>query len=303
MREGLAMGQTAEAVSIRELLGADSFTPSEMKLVQVLLSDYPMSGLGTQASLAKRAGVSDPTVVRFVAKLGFPSFTEFQNALLNEVEARLRSPLLMFQAKGETDEESRSQAYLRLLGRMLEDLSGTTVEQPYERSAELILQARRIVTLGGRFSRHVAGMLASYVYQVRPDVIAIGPLSTESFDLLLDISKRDTIVLFDYRRYQNDVIDFARQASARGARIVLFTDPWMSPIAEYADVVIVGPVDVSSPYDTLTSAVAQMEALVAHLLGAAGETMQRRVSQLEGIRAENAATIDLGSTGPSGKAQ
>src|SRR3546814_13794420 len=81
---------------------------------------------------------------------------------------------------------------------------------------------------------------------------------------LLDIGKRDTLIVFDYRRYQTDVVEFARQAEARGAHVVLFTDPWMSPIAEIADVVIIASVEVDSPYDSLAPAVAQIEALVAH---------------------------------------
>src|SRR3546814_16047331 len=70
------------------------------------------------------------------------------------------------------------------------------------------------------------------------------PLTLESFDSLLDIGKRDTLIVFDYRRYQTDVVEFARQAEARGAHVVLFTDPWMSPIAEIADVVIIASVEI-----------------------------------------------------------
>ena len=56
---------------IHDLLRAPPvpFTPAEMRVVQVLLEEYPIAGLGTVASLAKRAGVSDPTVVRLVLKL------------------------------------------------------------------------------------------------------------------------------------------------------------------------------------------------------------------------------------------
>src|SRR3546814_16216429 len=76
-------------MTIRDILDGDAtLTPSEQKIARVLLADYPVSGLGTQSSLARRAGVSDPTVVRFVAKLGFDGFTEFQASLLDEVEDR-----------------------------------------------------------------------------------------------------------------------------------------------------------------------------------------------------------------------
>lgn len=282
-------------MSIKDRLGGgQALTPAEQKIAQVLLADYPTSGLGTQTGLAKRAGVSDPTVVRFVNKLGFDAFSEFQSELLEEVEARLRSPLMMIEAKRPSGEGSSvPQAYLHSVAQRLQEAADKMVAQPYERAVEMILAARGSVgVLGGRFSRHVAGMLAAYLAQLRPGIVSFGPLSTESFDGLLDLGKRDVLVVFDYRRYQTDVVDFARQAAARGVRIVLFTDPWMSPIAEHAEVVIVGSVEVDSPYDSLAPSVAQMEALVAQAVARAGKDMHDRVSELEQVRRSNSATID-----------
>ncbi|TIV97849.1 MAG: MurR/RpiR family transcriptional regulator, partial [Mesorhizobium sp.] len=71
-------------MNVRDMLlhGSISLTPSEERIVQVLLTDYPAAGLGTATSLAKRAGVSDPTVVRLAMKLGFEGFPALQRRLL-----------------------------------------------------------------------------------------------------------------------------------------------------------------------------------------------------------------------------
>src|SRR5580692_3154261 len=74
-------------------------TPAESRVVQVILNEYPTSGLGTATALAKKAGVSDPTVIRLVTKIGFAGFGAFQAKLLEEVEAGLRSPLMMMDMK------------------------------------------------------------------------------------------------------------------------------------------------------------------------------------------------------------
>lgn len=281
-------------MSVKDSLGGElALTPSEQKIAQVLLADYPMAGLGTQTGLARRAGVSDPTVVRFVNKLGFEAFSAFQSSLLEEVEARMRSPLMMIETKRTSGERSVAQAYLESAAQRLHEAAQAMVTQPYERAVDLILDAKgQVGVLGGRFSRHVAGMLAAYLAQLRQGVVTLGPLSTESFDSLLDFGKRDVLIVFDYRRYQTDVVNFATQAAARGVRIVLFTDTWMSPIADCAEVVIVGPVEVASPYDSLAPAVAQMEALVAQAVARAGKGVHERVADLERVRRSNIATID-----------
>ena len=271
-----------------------ALTPSEAKIVQALLADYPRSGLGTAASLAKRAGVSDPTVVRLVVKLGYAGFPDFQAKLLEEVEARLHSPLLMLEAKRPSGAgDNVAFGYLASVSRSLEQTKGTLPAQTYDRAVELIWSTKRqVVVLGGRFSRSVATMLAGYLVQMRQGVRDIGTLGPEAFDLLVDLDKRDLLIVFDYRRYQSDVITFATQAAERGIRILLFTDTWLSPISSVAEVTMVAAIEVDSPYDTLAPAVAQMEAVVAHGMAVHGGAGRARIEAIERIRHANAMTLD-----------
>ncbi|CAN7545221.1 MurR/RpiR family transcriptional regulator [Phenylobacterium sp. LjRoot225] len=287
---------TSRGTSVRELLteAETTLTPSELKIIQVLLADYPSAGLGSASALARRAGVSDPTVGRLANKLGFDSFTALQARLLEEVEERLRSPLMMMlETPSAGREGNKVTNYLMSVTRRMRDATEAAVVEPYERAADLIMNARgRVHILGGRFSRHVGGMLAGYLSQFRPGVELIAPLTSESVDALLDMGRKDVLIVFDYRRYQTDVIDFARQAVARGARVILFTDPWLSPIAEVADAVFIASVEVDSPYDSLAPAVAQMEALVAHVVGRDKDVFEHRIAELEALRSHNAVTVD-----------
>lgn len=287
---------------IRDLLTRRdlALTPAEAKIAEVLLGDYPVAGLGTATSLARRAGVSDPSVIRMIAKLGFEGFAAFQKRLLEEVEAGLRSPLMMMEAKRPAragGARSVEETYIRSAAAAVESAAAMTLPQTYERAAQLIMEAKgRVLLLGGRFSRHIAGMLAGYLMQFRPGVIEVPSLTAESFDLLLDAGPRDTLVVFDHRRYQTNVILFAEQAAERGAQIVLFTDVWRSPAAQHAKVVIVGPMEADSPYDTLAPAVAQMEALVARIVADHSESSGARLEELERIRSRNVATADGGKS-------
>jgi len=279
---------------IRELLtsGPVALTPSEQKIAQVLLYDYPTSGLGTAASLARRANVSDPTVNRLVMKLGFDGFPAFQARLLGELEDRLRSPLAMMGARQPDPSESPMRAYLRSVGAAFQEAETATPQDSFDRVTRLVMEARRLYLLGGRFSRHAADMLAAHLDQFRPNIFRLGAISSESFDRLIDIGKRDVLIAFDYRRYQHDVIDFACQAADRQARLVVFTDRWLSPAAARADVTIVSPVEVQSPYDTMAPAIAQIEALVAQLVAEQGDRLRPRIERVETVRRANGVTVD-----------
>jgi DNA-binding MurR/RpiR family transcriptional regulator len=280
---------------IRDILTRKDFdlTRSETKIVQVLLNEYPTSGLGTAQSLAQRAGVSDPTVIRLVTKIGFDGYAAFRRKLLEEVEAGLRSPLMMMEAKRPAAKgRSVAEIYIRSVAEAVEAGANTTLPRLYDRAVETIMDARgHVLVLGGRFSRFVSGMLAAHLTYFRSNVVSLGALSAETFDLLLDLDERDALIVFDYRRYQLDVIRFAEQAADRGTPLILFTDPYRSPIASRAKVVIVGPTEVSSPYDSLAAPVAQIEALVAHIVANDSRANRSRAVQLEQVRAENAVTL------------
>lgn len=282
-------------MAIRDVLMRQdlAFTPSEEKIVRLLLTDYPTSGLGTASSLARRAGVSDPTVVRLVMKLGYEGFPDFQAKLLAEVESRLHSPLLMMETKRSGAQDNTIVAYLDSVGAALEKSVTLTPAQSYDRAGRLLMEAKGdVILLGGRFSRHVSGMLAGYLLQFRPGIRDMGVLSAQAFDTLADLGRKDVLIVFDYRRYQMDVVTYARQAAARDIRIVLFTDQWLSPISDLAEVTIVSPLEVASPYDTLAPAIAQMEALVAHILSTLGDEARARIERLEEVRRANSVTLD-----------
>lgn len=282
-------------MTVREILTQPdlSLTPSEERIIQVLLAEYPIAGLGTANSLAKKAGVSDPTVTRLVVKLGFDGFPDFQAKLISDVETRLHSPLQMMEAKKpQAGNDGPVVTYLRSVSNLIEKTIGATPVTTYDRAARLLMDARQVVVLGGRFSRHVAGMLGSYLLQFRSHVRDADTMSAQDFDTLVDLGRKDVLVVFDYRRYQRDVVEYSTQAAANGVKVVLFTDQWLSPIAEVAEVTIIAPQDVASPYDSLVPSLAQMEALVASLVANMTSEMRGRIEKLESIRGANAVTID-----------
>ena len=70
-----------------------TLTRAERQLADTLTENYPVSGLGSITRIAEAAGVSTPTVARTVRKLGFGGFPELQDALRQELEARISDPI------------------------------------------------------------------------------------------------------------------------------------------------------------------------------------------------------------------
>jgi DNA-binding MurR/RpiR family transcriptional regulator len=265
---------------------------SERRVVAVLLANYPSAGLTSISQLAGQADVSDPTVHRLILKLGFEGYPEFQRALLAEVDARMNSPLSLLESSAyEPHAEDVQQAMLGSLTLAI----GRTAEQASREDFELAVSlladpGRTVFSCGGRASSFIASWFVVLLSQLRSHARYIEPSLERGSEALADLEEGDVLVVYDYRRYQDSVVQFARAAHQLGARVVLFTDEWRSPIASFADAVLVSLlVPSASPFDTKVPVLAQTEAIVAALVQRLPDRAKARLKRIEALRAGRVA--------------
>jgi len=281
-----AVGQTV-VEKLRDGLAA--FPATERRVAQRLLADYPMSGLQSATELAREVAVSTPTVLRLVARLGFGAYAEFQRALRDELAAQLSSPL----AKSGSPRRGRSQAAQPPHAALLEAVLGNIREtfanlspSQFEQAARLLVDRRlRVHLVGGRFTDALARYLAVQLRILRPGVTHLEDQESNWDDQLLDMGKRDLLLVFDIRRYQPSLLRLAQAASQRGVRVLLFTDQWLSPIARHASQVFSARIAVPSVWDSGAALLALAEALLATVTQLGWEQGSRRMRELEAMRA------------------
>ena len=141
--------------------------------------------------------------------------------------------------------------------------------------------ARKVFSVGGRSSHVLAKYLVFHLHQLRPQVHEISSGSVPVYHQAADMNRGSVVVAFDLRRYERQTIEFCQQASKRGARLILVTDPWLSPIAEVAQVVLPVEVDVPSPFDSGIAAMALVEAMLAGVLTRLDHAARARMAKLE----------------------
>ena len=265
----------------------DSLSPAERKLARVLLASYPIAGLESVARFAERAGVSPPTVTRFITKLGFKGYPEFQEILRHEVQARLSSPLARYR---DEPPAGRADALLKdaleVSGHNLKATLDLLSHRDLNEAVELLADVRRrVLVIGGRVSAGLARYLAGQLHLLRPGIAVVDSERSAPAQQLIDMRKTDVLVVFDYRRYQADTIESARVAAAHGCTVVLFTDPWLSPASAFARQVLVTSMETVGPFDSLVGATAVVEAVVAAVLRRLGPRAEARMQNLERLRA------------------
>ncbi|MGA0092165.1 MAG: MurR/RpiR family transcriptional regulator [Candidatus Nanopelagicales bacterium] len=271
-----------QPLSAQLLERMDALTASERSVARVILTDYPMSGLDSIASLASKSSVSPPTVLRLVAKLGFAGWPQFQAALREEVAQRLASPLAMYdQRRGATplhDADYAEGIFIRALETSFARLKGDVVDEAVRALTD---PKSRIHVIGGRFSTALAVYFATHLQLLRPHVSAVSEIPIHRSNALLDMGRNDIVVALDFRRYQRDTIEFGTAAAQMGARIILFTDPWLSPLVNSAKTVITVETTSPSPFDSFVSAMGVLELLIHRISESVGDDSLERMKALD----------------------
>ena len=282
----MALDESA-TISERIRLGLGRLTPTERKVAHILLANYPVAGLETVSEFACRAQVSAPTVLRFVSRLDFASYPDFQRALRSELEQQVQSPLVKarFSLESATPTEQLLKRFHQSLADNLDKTFRSVPSAEFDAVVDIFSDHRRkVLTIGGRFSDALALYLSFHLRIIRPSVSHIAGQGANWRDHLLDLGERDFLVIFDIRRYTQDLAELAAIASARRVGIVLFTDQWLSPIAQKASHILAAHVPVPSRWDSTVALLALVEAVVASTTERLWSTAEGRLAALETMR-------------------
>lgn len=269
------------ADSIRSRFQA--LTRAERQLANAVLANYPVSGLGSITALAEAAGVSTPTVVRMAKKLGFRGFPELQAALRAELEATISSPI----AKHDRWAASAPDTHIlnRFADAVTENLRQTLQQIPIEEFDAVVAllgdRRRGVYVVGGRITRSLADYFFTHMQVIRSGLTLIAPNSNTWPHYVLNMRDGDVLVAFDVRRYEHDVQRLAETVTARGARLVLFTDQWGSPAAKFADHCFRARIEAPSAWDSSVVTLFVLEALIAAVQTATWNETRERMRMLE----------------------
>ena len=263
---------------------AAALTASERKVANAILADYPFSGLQPIQELASRTGVSPPSITRFVTKIGYGGFGDFQRHLIGELKERQSSPLDLQHTERTAPDFLAD--YAGRISTIMLQMADAVPREEFETVCRLVADPRRsIFLLGGRVSDSIAAFLAIHLRQIRAGIYHL-PGNPELWpEHVLRMKKRDVLILLDFRRYQPSLAQLAGLVAAkRRPTIVLITDKWISPIARRSNHVIGLPIEIGTAWDTAACAIAFVEALIVRVAAADWMATRKRIEAWDAVR-------------------
>lgn len=265
---------------------ARDMTAAERRIATVVLADFPFSGLGTIQELAAKAKVSAPSITRFVSKLGYAGYQEFQRQLIEELKESARAPVDTRFDQRPVIQEGFLGDYFQRVAQRCQDTAANVSEKEFNTFCTLLGDpSRAVFVIGGRVSHSLAHLLSVHLQFLRAHVQLV-PSDPEQWPgYLQQMKKRDVLVMIDFRRYQKNLERLAELAAGEASpQIVLITDQWLSPISRHATHTFTLPIAVGTAWDSYAAPLALIEAAAMRVSERDWEATRSRIEAWDRLR-------------------
>ncbi|MBB6674737.1 MurR/RpiR family transcriptional regulator [Cohnella nanjingensis] len=216
-----------------------SLTKAEKKVADVVKSNPEEAVLATVTDLSEIAGVGETSVIRFCRKLGFRGFHEFKLSVAQDLVDRPPSVSNM-----EIGEDDDVMTIARKVTMKHEILLKNTLDlvnvDHLKQAVDKMLAANRVFVYGVGSSGitaldlHYRLMRIGINVEAHRDshIIAMSAALVKKGDLVFGISTSGST---------RDLVDAVKEAKKNGAVVICLTSHLRSPIAAYADTVLLVP--------------------------------------------------------------
>ncbi|MGN0538625.1 MAG: MurR/RpiR family transcriptional regulator [Candidatus Fimenecus sp.] len=254
------------------------------KLAQYIAENYDKAAFMTASKLGEKVGVSESTVVRFATEMGFKGYPELQKELQQMIKSKLTAVQRMEVSSTLIGEHGAIQKVLTGDMELIRDTLENVSESEFSKAVETINNAKRIYILGVRSSAALASFLYFYFNPVFENVVLVDTSSaSEMFEQMFRISEDDVCVAISFPRYSKQTINALRFINDRGTKIIALTDSADSPIAEYADTLLVAKSDMVSVVDSLVAPLSLINALIVAVTFSRRDEVYNNFNKLESI--------------------
>jgi DNA-binding MurR/RpiR family transcriptional regulator len=227
-------GESAPAGTLLTLLDGHRLSPVQRRIAQYLLDHMPDSAFLSSVALARRAEVSQPSVTRFAAALGFSGYPALREALRAIALESPGTPAEGIRGNELQAAVAAEVANLRALQEALADPRAVA-----ELGRELMASSP-LAVLGQRISAPLAQYFGCAAQRIHPDVRCLTCGGSTVYDALLTVRAAGGrwLLAFAMPRYPAETVRALQFARRLGLRTAVVTDTRFVPFAGDADVLL-----------------------------------------------------------------
>ncbi|GGZ30514.1 transcriptional regulator [Streptomyces inusitatus] len=262
------------------LFGGHRLSPGQRRIARYITDHLTEAAFLSITDLAERVGVSQPSVTRFAASVGFSGYPALREALQPiALSAVAPSP-----APDGQDRRNELQAAIDAEIENLEQLRRGLADagQVLDIGRELA-RSVPLTVLGLRISASLAEYFAYAARRIHPDVRAVTRGGSVAYDALLQSREAggSWVLAFAMPRHAHETLAAMRTARASGLKIALVTDPALGPLLDEADATLTAATGSRLVFDSYAAPGVLSAALLQAMADADPQRTQARLEGYE----------------------
>lgn len=264
-----------------------SFSKGQKLIANFILESYDKAAFMTACKLGKTVNVSESTVVRFAAELGYDGYPSMQKAL----QEMIRNKLTAIQRIEVSNDRIGDQDIMSMVMQSDIEKIRITLEETdresFNQAVDMIIAAKRIYILGVRSASALANFMGFYFNYIFDNVLRVDTTSiSEVFEQVMRIGPGDVFIGLSFPRYSKRTVQAMQYAKSQGAYVIAITDSAVSPLASIADISLLAKSDMASFVDSLVAPLSLVNALIVAVSRKKSDQLESTFGKLEQIWSE-----------------
>ena len=260
------------------------FSKGQKQIARFILEHYDKAAFMTASRLGVTVGVSESTVVRFATELGYDGYPHLQRALQEMIRNKLTSVQRMEVAGDRMGGRDVLQTVLHADTDMIRVTLDEIDRDAFQGAVDALMGAKRIYILGVRSSSALASFLGFYFNLLFENVTLVHTNSvSEIFEQVLRVGPGDVLFGISFPRYSKRTLSAMKYSKDQGAQVIALTDSRLSPLARYADHVLLARSDMASFVDSLVAPLSVINALIVAVGMSRRDEIEQTFNKLERI--------------------
>ena len=271
--------EAAPTSRLRELFDGPRLSPGQRRIAQYLIEHLTEAAFLSITELADRVGVSQPSVTRFAAAVGFSGYPALRETLQSIALSTLSGP-------GEVNRANELQAAVDAEIENLENLRRDFADP--DRVIHVgreLSNSTPLTVLGLRISVSLAEYFGYAARRIHPDVRLVTRGGSVAYDALLQSREAGGtwVLAFAMPRHAQETLTAVRVAQEAGLKVVLITDLALGPLAEEADITFATGTGSRLVFDSYAAPGVLAAALLQAMTDADPERTQGRLEKYEQV--------------------
>ncbi len=254
---------------------------SHKKIADFILKEYNRMPFLTASKIAKLVGVSESTVVRCAASLGYGGFPGLQRAFRERFQSTMTKTERV-KLSDEGDDCLISRVMKADIDNIRETADALDVDE-LKRIVKVIKKSRKLFIFGSRSSTILAEYLTFYMNIIHGNVHLLSRGANDMYDEIVNIEDDDALIVFSFPRYSNRTFEVVEFAKSRKATIVGITDSLEAPLVQYCNHTLTAKYDMSTFIDSFVAPMSLVNAIILALAGGERDKMVEKFDLLESL--------------------